>query len=76
MKLILFYIFIFFSLNLFGQINNNFELTKDSDTTNYFEYVKPTIEKLNLIEPINNKFIFGQYLRSTLFAPNLFRLDI
>ncbi|WP_313580620.1 hypothetical protein [Chishuiella sp.] len=58
MKSILFIFSYFFSLNLFGQINNNFELTKYSDTANYFEYVKPIIEKLNLIKPINNKIFF------------------
>lgn len=51
-------IFSFFTISIFGQSNNSYELTKDSDTLHYFRYEKPIIEKLNLIKPEENKNFF------------------
>jgi len=51
-------IFYFFTLSIFGQSNNRYELTKDSDTLHYFKYERPIIEKLNLIKPEENKNFF------------------
>ena len=49
---------LFLTLNLFGQVNESYELTKDSDTLYYFKYEKPIIEKLKLIKPEENKNFF------------------
>mgnify|MGYP003583910258 CR=1 FL=1 len=58
MKYILFMFSLFLTLNLFGQVNESYELTKDSDTLYYFKYEKPIIEKLKLIKPEENKNFF------------------
>ncbi|KQT17392.1 hypothetical protein ASG31_08245 [Chryseobacterium sp. Leaf404] len=46
------------TLNLYGQFNNSYYLTKDSDTLHYFKYEKPISEKLNLIKPEESKNFF------------------
>ena len=48
----------FFTLNIFGQIKNGYELTKDSDTLYYYKYEKPIIKKLKLTNPEENKNFF------------------
>lgn len=58
MKFKIFVLFQIITLNLYGQFNNSFDLTKDSDTLHYFKYEKPIREKLNLIKPEESKNFF------------------